>query len=259
MATSISEQLRMKLALERRFKPEIKKVFAAILKDFRSSIAVTGMPPQARRYLPAWSTILDGHYRRTQKLFTGAALSSQKQKEEESDAEILALALLAWRDQNVSKHAELLTSTTQTNMSEALQMAGEQFAQEGEIPSKRELAAAAVVILRRKFKGRVNSIAMSETQAAAESTKFTEVEIASDLTPRVLGGGLVITTTIKVWRTVGDSKVRPIHMAVNGQRRQLTEPYVVNNQFLMYPGDSSLGASADNVANCRCISQYNLK
>lgn len=256
---NLERQLQLKIKLENRFKPEIRKVFATILQDFRSSVAIKGVPPQSRRYSPAWNTIIDNHYRRAQKAFTGVATGEKKQRSEEdkdNKKELLALALLTWRDQNVPKHAEWLTTTTQFNMAEAIRLAREEFAADGKTPTNKELALAAVAILRKKFSSRLGSIAMSETQVASESTKFTDAEVESDLLPKILGGGLVVTTTIKTWMTMGDSKVRKIHAAINGQIQQLTQPYIVNNEFLMYPGDSSMGASADNTANCRCFSEF---
>lgn len=261
MALAITKQLQMKLVLEKRFQREVRSIFSAIAMDFMTSVALNGIPPQARRYLPAWSAALDNHYRRTQKLFTGAiGKQSNKQQldDDSSEEELLLLlaALLAWRDKATTTHAMQLVSTTERNMLDALQTAQAQFALDNKIPTDRELAVAAAAILRRKFNGRVGPITISETQAAAESTKFIEAEVASGLKPRVLGGGLVATTTTKTWRTVGDRKVRRLHQAANGQLRPITEPFIVGNEFLMFPGDESMGASTANVANCRCIAQY---
>ena len=253
---SLNDQLQLKIKLENRFKPEIKRVFNMVLQDFRSSYALRGLPPRAQRYSPAWQMVIENHYRRTQKAFKNVVKNQKKQKEDRDKKELLAFALLTWREQNVGKHAEWLTYTTQLNMTEAIRLAREQFAQEGVIPTDRDIALAATAILRRKFEARISSIAMSETQVASESTKFIGAEIESDLTPKILGGGLVATLTSKMWRTMGDSKVRKIHTAAEEQIRQLTQPYIVDNEFLMYPGDSSMGASAGNTANCRCISEY---
>lgn len=257
---SITKQLVMKLMLERIFKPEIKRIFNSILQDFRVIVATTGFPPQSNLYKPVWEVVLKKHYRRVQKKFSGLIDLSkeEKQLEEEDKDELFLLSLLAWRDKQAPKQADIINNTTQFNMSDAITMAREQAAAEGKILSNRELAAAATALLKRKFRGRVSGIAMTETQSSAESTKFIEAEVLSDLTPRIVGGGLAVTLSTKSWTTVGDNKVRPIHKSVNGQMKKLNEPYIVNSQFLMHPGDSSLGASVDNVANCRCISTYSL-
>lgn len=56
----------------------------------------------------------------------------------------------------------------------------------------------------------------------------------------------------KQWLTMGDSRVRLTHQEAAGQIRLLEEPFLVGNSFLMFPQDSSLGASASEIVNCRC-------
>lgn len=56
----------------------------------------------------------------------------------------------------------------------------------------------------------------------------------------------------KQWVTMGDKKVRPSHRDAAGQIRALDEPFIVGDSLLMFPQDSSLGASADEIINCRC-------
>ena len=255
---SVAQQLQAKLTLEKIFRPEVVRVFSAILNDFRVTVTATGQPVESFMFNSNWLATLDKHYKRVQKTFKGVGVQ-KKQTEDEEKEELLALALLTWRQQNSVTHANLLTHTTRLNMNEALNDAREQLHSEGNVfPSNRELALVATAILRKKFSARVSSIIMSETQTSAESTKFIEVEVESGELPRILGGGAVVSTTKKVWRTVGDSKVRPIHRTANGQSRLLHVPFVVNGEFLMFPGDSSIGASAGNVINCRCVAQYSL-
>lgn len=60
----------------------------------------------------------------------------------------------------------------------------------------------------------------------------------------------------KEWVSTPDERTRSWHSAVNGQKRPIDEPYVVRGEYLMFPGDDSLGASADNVVQCRCVEVY---
>jgi hypothetical protein len=255
---TVARQLKYKIELEETVKRELKTVFNKILRDFRVTIAATGLQQDASLYNPVWTALLERHYNRVQRKFKGIIGIATKQmtEDEEDKEELLLLALLAWINQNAPLHSTYLTETTKSNMAAALAQAKDQFAADDKIPTDRELALAATAALRRKFKARVAGIATSETQAAAESTKFIEAEVESGLTPRVIGGPVAITATKKVWRTVGDARVRPIHAAANGQQRSLQEPFVVNGEFLMYPGDSSLGASRNNTINCRCTVVY---
>lgn len=56
----------------------------------------------------------------------------------------------------------------------------------------------------------------------------------------------------KQWLTMGDSKVRQTHRDAAGQIRELSEPFTVGNSLMMFPQDSSLGADASEIVNCRC-------
>ena len=62
--------------------------------------------------------------------------------------------------------------------------------------------------------------------------------------------------TMKTWRTIIDGRERDAHHEVNGTTIPITEPFEVGGELLMYPLDDSLGASADNIANCRCCAIY---
>lgn len=66
--------------------------------------------------------------------------------------------------------------------------------------------------------------------------------------------GLVIG---KIWRSAVQDRTRPGHKKADGQVVAFDKPFKVQNgkgetEELMYPGDSSLGASASNVIQCRC-------
>lgn len=55
------------------------------------------------------------------------------------------------------------------------------------------------------------------------------------------------------WRAVDDSSTRPTHRQASGQTVEFGKPFIVGGEKLMYPGDTSLGASAENTINCRCV------
>ena len=66
--------------------------------------------------------------------------------------------------------------------------------------------------------------------------------------------GLVIG---KKWMAANQERTRPGHRGANGQIVAFDEPFLVANgngqlEPLMFPGDTSLGASASNVIQCRC-------
>jgi uncharacterized protein with gpF-like domain len=57
----------------------------------------------------------------------------------------------------------------------------------------------------------------------------------------------------KRWIATTDSRVREDHLAMDNVVVNEDEPFVMpNGDKLMFPGDISLGASPENVINCRC-------
>jgi hypothetical protein len=59
--------------------------------------------------------------------------------------------------------------------------------------------------------------------------------------------------TRKQWNSFRDEKVRETHKIADGQIKPLAEPFEVGNSLLMFPHDTSLGATADETVNCRCV------
>ena len=93
-------------------------------------------------------------------------------------------------------------------------------------------------------KGRSARIARTETHNAAmsaiyETAKFKRVPVKS-----------------KTWWTAQDNKVRESHAEVHGVTVPFDEPFEVGDSLLMFPGDTSLGAGADEIANCRCSNLF---
>jgi|LSQX01.2.fsa_nt_gb uncharacterized protein with gpF-like domain len=52
------------------------------------------------------------------------------------------------------------------------------------------------------------------------------------------------------WFALLDGATRPGHAAAHGQVRPLAQPFLVDGENMMHPGDP--GASVENVAGCRC-------
>lgn len=56
---------------------------------------------------------------------------------------------------------------------------------------------------------------------------------------------------VKTWVAVGDARTRDAHRHADGQIVGIDEPFMVDGEKLMYPGDQN--GSAGNVINCRCF------
>jgi len=260
---SVSQQLQLKFKLERSFKPDIRSVFNSMLQDFRIAVSKFGQPLASDTYSSSWEAILDKHYRKVQKAFTDVgiqkSLIKQPEDEDDIDEELFILALMTYRDQMVKKQTQFIVNTNINQMRDAVRIARLEAVREGITLTDTELARNATAILKRKFKPRVNSIAMQETETPAEATKFIDAESQSGLRPSVVGGGGVATQTQKSWRNAGDSRVRTgqfDHVTPEGQTVNLLDPFIVSGEQLMFPKDTSLGASQGNVQGCRCISIY---
>jgi len=62
--------------------------------------------------------------------------------------------------------------------------------------------------------------------------------------------------TEKQWKSMKDFRVRRTHREVDDVVVPISEPFVVGDSLMMYPRDTSLGASMDEIANCRCTVSY---
>lgn len=96
------------------------------------------------------------------------------------------------------------------------------------------------------------NLAFSESHAAAVTR--TEVNAVCNLA--AMDAAYRQGKRFKTWKTFGDLKVRPTHKAANGQRVPLDMPFTVGGYEMMFPNDSSLGAPAGEVVNCRCVLEF---
>lgn len=63
----------------------------------------------------------------------------------------------------------------------------------------------------------------------------------------------------KTWWSASDKRVRPSHQEAHGQTVDYDQPFSVGDSQMMRPGDSSLGAGAEEIVNCRCAVLFNVK
>ena len=61
------------------------------------------------------------------------------------------------------------------------------------------------------------------------------------------------------WSATEDDRTRLTHSRLNGQRIKKGEHFIVGGHKMRFPGDSSLGAPASEIINCRCILREILK
>lgn len=85
---------------------------------------------------------------------------------------------------------------------------------------------------------------------------ISECEANSILNYRQYSKALKSGKTKKTWIDVGDKRERKTHLEVGGITIPINESFSVGDSLLMFPTDHSLGASADEIVNCRCSIQY---
>lgn len=85
---------------------------------------------------------------------------------------------------------------------------------------------------------------------------ISECEANSILNYRQHSKAVKVGKTKKKWIDVGDKRERKTHLEVGGTILPIDEPFSVGDSLLQFPKDTSLGASADEIVNCRCSIQY---
>lgn len=85
---------------------------------------------------------------------------------------------------------------------------------------------------------------------------ISECEANSILNYRQYSKAVKVGKTKKKWIDVGDKRERKTHLEVGGTTLPIDEPFSVGDSLLQFPKDVSLGASADEIVNCRCSIQY---
>lgn len=85
---------------------------------------------------------------------------------------------------------------------------------------------------------------------------ISECEANSILNYRQHSKAVKAGKTKKTWIDVGDKRERKTHLEVGGITIPINEPFSVGDSLLMFPTDHFLGASADEIVNCRCSIQY---
>ena len=266
--------LALKLILERRFAPELTRYFNRIVADFRTFYIATGQPIGSTSFSDDTVSLLKKQYLRVSKAFSNEMRLSllpekslnTKQDDENEFSDIIDAGILLFIQRSLPERSANLDETTTNDINDSIQKAQQDLAAEGLTATNLAVGTAAARILKRKVDGRKTTINMSETQFMAESTKAIEatviasegaIDIANIITAIVTG----VIFLDKSWAAILDGKTRSNgfdHAEPDGQKVKLTEPFIVSGEKLMFPGDSSLGASIGNKANCRCSALYSL-
>lgn len=60
----------------------------------------------------------------------------------------------------------------------------------------------------------------------------------------------------KKWIDIKDNKERETHREVGGEKIPINDYFYVGDSMMLFPKDTSMGASLSEIANCRCTIKY---
>lgn len=93
-----------------------------------------------------------------------------------------------------------------------------------------------------------------QTIARTESIAALNAGREESLNQAVISGDIPQQFVERIWDATMDARTRKDHVQMNGQKRSYGMPFTSPlGSMMMHPADSSLGASAADVVNCRCF------
>ena len=251
--SNIREQVlsdfRDKLILERELGKELRTLDRSIVRQFHDDM-LRGQVTRADDFETDLEKVLSNHYQNVADKFGGKIEDQVNDdvKLSDEEKEELVLVLILFIRRRASTQSKIISATTQKDMRTAAQIVA------AETADQVERAAVSAAILSRRLQVREISIAGLETQAMAEAVKSAEFDVLAKKTPLTMES--TKKPLFKEWVTVGDGRVRPAHIEGDSQVVLVNIPFNIGGQQLRWPGDTSLGATAANVINCRCSAVY---
>jgi uncharacterized protein with gpF-like domain len=140
-----------------------------------------------------------------------------------------------WMDQWGAGRIDSITNADRSRMNTILSDGAEQGL------SPKEIAGNLGDNFEDMTSGRAMTIAQTETNGAYN---YSSLQAATDVAPN----------WVKEWIVTSDNP-RPAHEDADGQEVPIDEPFDVDGEDLMYPGDPS--GSEGNTINCQCTVGYN--
>ena len=239
-----------KMRLEIPFAKDMRRILKAISDDFYNEYIKSGTVIDVNSYADDLRGALKKNYRNIANKFKNN-LRGSKGIDENIEAN-----LKQYIDTHSVKQTGLILDTTKELLNKDLQGSIITLSESGQELTNENVADLTWKKNSARAAGRANTIATTETQNMAEETKQTEAnELA--IAGAVIAGITITTQKLKkVWNSNLTERTRMPHAISDQQIRNITEPFRVSGELLMYPGDTSFGASTGNVVNCECWVTY---
>lgn len=247
----LARQLARKIRLENQFKPELRRFFKQVSSDATAMWLSSRRIPNLNSFSLELVSMLRAHYRRVNKAFGKEMRAEAKSMFlyiETKQLENIDAEIVKYINEHSEKQSEFILQTTERELNNIAATVVAASILENLDLSNAELAKEIERQFNVRAEGRIDTIAMTETQTPAEEIKYLEA----------LGVAATIATqgqtVVKTWNTVLDEKTRPAHVAADRQEKKVNEPYIVKGERMPVPGSTILGASLGNTINCRCAS-----
>ena len=256
--------LRDRIVLESQLTTEWAGLNRKVTRSVVASLATTSTLPDVKGItVDKGVPILEKHYQVVANQFDSrirGQLPPNVAMTDDEAREVTATLLVAFNIR-ASEQAEIIAVTNAEDAERGVLVAAteqERLAQEGRVLGLREFALVVGSVTGLLMRRRLKSVAMVETQAPAEQSKMAELRKLLDLDPFNTRAGET-TDVVKEWVSQGDSRVRSAHLAVDSVQVLVTDAFTVGGEQLMQPGDTSLGATARNIVNCRCSAHFDVE
>lgn len=284
-----ARDLAQKLKYEALFRTDIRKFMSKLADSFKQSYAAHGNSIPANLFKDELNKILLDNYKRISTGFSSQIRMGGKSALESLETKVIDAQIdhqiSSYLIKRAGESAKSITKTNQEMIGGFIKKIKVQSIKDQKILSQNDIANQVALLFKANGNLRANIIAATETQNIAEFAKYVEALFMHNIaTTRqklfeirynkkaanedddfsgidaalqdIVNPGLPSNTVTKTWVTVLDERTRQAHVIADGQMVVTDKPFNVDGELLLFPGDSSLGASAGNIINCRCSVHY---
>jgi hypothetical protein len=257
---SIDAVIAFDTALKMRYETTLEVKFRRLFKDMSAEASAYYKNTQqlfdVRHYDKEVNALLRQHYRVVSNKFENRLREDLEKNFRHIEYKGLDDKVKYKLNDFINKRSLQQTYTiSQTNSKELFNAYGSVYAQIGfQGVSPDVIAEEGSQAFERRAIGRAKTIAQTETQFIAEATKDIEALAITEERISINGETLSQEEITKTWNALLDEKTRLSHAEADYQIVQQNQPFIVQAQKLMFPGDTSMGATLDNIINCRCNS-----
>lgn len=256
LASRVAHDIALKLKYERQLEAKFRAIFRAMAEESRVHYVTTRNILDVNVYNNEIIATLKQHYRKVADAFSGRLtndlVKSFNRTEIKAGDEKIKKKVSDFINKRALQQTYYISQSNIKEMQDAFGSAWYSVTFEGVDPEPYKIADEGSQEFEIRAMGRAKTIGMTETQFAAEKTKDAEAEAIFEGGVMVDGEELRPEEITKVWNAILDDKTRQAHVEADYQIVQQDEPFIVMNQKLMFPGDTSMGATLDNIINCRC-------